>query len=152
MKFPEESALNNFGEYLIQGVDAISIGGLTHSVKSIDISMEIESFPMNAFDVADFQHHRKSKFGSEIFYYDEVDSTNRIAESLAKQNHREGTLILANSQSSGRGRNTNQWYSPKGVNLYSTLLLKPVREDLHRIPFIAGLAVSRAVIRIQFER
>ena len=34
---------------------------------------------MNAFDVADFQHRRKSEFGSEIFYYDEVDSTNRIA-------------------------------------------------------------------------
>ena len=100
---------------------------------------------MNAFDVADFQHRRKSEFGSEIFYYDEVDSTNRIAESLAKQNHREGTLVLANLQSSGRGRNMNQWYSPKGVNLYSTLLLKPVRENLHRIPFIGGLAVSRAL-------
>ena len=32
---------NNFEEYLIHGVDAISIGGLTHSVKSIDISMEM---------------------------------------------------------------------------------------------------------------
>jgi nicotinate-nucleotide pyrophosphorylase (carboxylating) len=32
----------NFANYLIRGVDAISIGGLTHSVKSMDISMELE--------------------------------------------------------------------------------------------------------------
>jgi nicotinate-nucleotide pyrophosphorylase (carboxylating) len=32
----------NFANYLIRGVDAISIGGLTHSVKSLDISMEME--------------------------------------------------------------------------------------------------------------
>jgi nicotinate-nucleotide pyrophosphorylase (carboxylating) len=32
----------NFAKFLIRGVDAISIGGLTHSVKSMDISMEME--------------------------------------------------------------------------------------------------------------
>lgn len=44
MKFEVSGGINvqSFANYLIDGVDAISIGGLTHSVKSLDISMEIE--------------------------------------------------------------------------------------------------------------
>jgi BirA family biotin operon repressor/biotin-[acetyl-CoA-carboxylase] ligase len=100
---------------------------------------------MSTFDVAKFQHRRKGAFGSQVFYYDEIDSTNRVAETLARQNQSEGTIVLANLQSMGKGRNTNQWFSPKDVNLYCTLVLKPSRENLHRIPFIAGLAIAQAL-------
>ena len=45
MKFEVSGGVTptNFAEYLIPGVDGISIGGLTHSFKSLDISMEMES-------------------------------------------------------------------------------------------------------------
>ena len=44
MKFEVSGGIDrqNFAKYLIHGVDAISIGGLTHSAKSLDISMEME--------------------------------------------------------------------------------------------------------------
>ncbi len=44
MTFEVSGGINSssFVKYLIRGVDAISIGGLTHSVKSLDISMEME--------------------------------------------------------------------------------------------------------------
>jgi BirA family biotin operon repressor/biotin-[acetyl-CoA-carboxylase] ligase len=100
---------------------------------------------MGAFDVADFHHRRKGTFGVELFYFDEVDSTNRIAEGLAKQGYREATVVLANSQSKGRGRNSNIWFSPKGLNLYSTLILRPTKNHLQRLPFVAALAISRAL-------
>ncbi|HSE43523.1 MAG TPA: biotin--[acetyl-CoA-carboxylase] ligase [Acidobacteriota bacterium] len=102
---------------------------------------------MNAFDVASFHHQRKGLFGSELYYFDDVKSTNSIAEKLARDKFSEGTVVLANSQSLGRGRNSNQWFSPKDVNLYSTILLKPSKEFLPRIPFIAGLSVARALFR-----
>jgi BirA family biotin operon repressor/biotin-[acetyl-CoA-carboxylase] ligase len=100
---------------------------------------------MNSFNVAFFQYQRKSSFGSELYYYREIDSTNRVAEKLAQQSFREGTTIVADLQTAGRGRSNNQWFSPAGENLYCTLLLKPDASYLHRIPFIAGLAIAEAL-------
>lgn len=106
---------------------------------------------MNSFDVAGFQHQRRSSFGSELYYYGEIDSTNRVAEKLCQQSFREGTAVIADSQTEGRGRGTNQWFSPSGENLYFTLLLKPHPSYLHRIPFIAGLAIARALNELELK-
>ncbi len=100
---------------------------------------------MNPFNVAFFQYQRKSSFGSELYYYNEIDSTNRVAEKLAQQSFREGTTVVADLQTAGRGRSNNQWFSPACENLYCTLILKPDASYLHRIPFIAGLAVAEAL-------
>ncbi|MCI0415598.1 biotin--[acetyl-CoA-carboxylase] ligase [bacterium] len=106
---------------------------------------------MISFDVADFQHRRKGSFGSELYYYAEIDSTNRAAEKLMRHTFREGMAVVANSQTSGRGRNNSQWFSPGGENLYCTLLLKPEAVHLHRIPFIAGLAIANALSILELK-
>lgn len=100
---------------------------------------------MTSFDIANFQHLRKSSFGSELYYYNEIDSTNHVAEKLSQQSFREGTAIVADSQTAGRGRSSNPWFSPAGENLYCSLLLTPHASYLHRIPFIAGLAIGEAL-------
>lgn len=106
---------------------------------------------MNSFDVASFQHQRKSSFGSELYYYREIDSTNRFAENLSQQSFREGSAVVADSQTAGRGRGNNQWFSPAGENIYCTLLLKPEASYLHRIPFIAGLAIAKTLAELDLE-
>jgi BirA family biotin operon repressor/biotin-[acetyl-CoA-carboxylase] ligase len=106
---------------------------------------------MNSFNVPIFQHLRKSTFGSELYYYSEIDSTNRVAEKLSQQSFREGTIVVADSQTAGRGRSNNQWFSPPGENLYCTLLLKPDASYLHRIPFIAGLAIGATLTNLDLK-
>jgi BirA family biotin operon repressor/biotin-[acetyl-CoA-carboxylase] ligase len=106
---------------------------------------------MDSFKVAIFQHYRKSSFGSELYYYSEVDSTNRVAEKLSQKSFLEGAAVVADSQTAGRGRGNNQWFSPAGENLYCTLLLSPDTSYLHRIPFIVGLAIAESFIDLELK-
>ena len=100
---------------------------------------------MNMFDVQKFHKYRKGDFGKDLIYFDEVDSTNRVASDLAKNGAAEGTVVLADGQTQGRGRNSRIWYSPPGVNLYFTVVLFPPLDRLHYLPYVAGLSVARAL-------
>jgi BirA family transcriptional regulator, biotin operon repressor / biotin---[acetyl-CoA-carboxylase] ligase len=100
---------------------------------------------MSSFNVPEFQQMRRSSMGAELYYYHEIDSTNRVAENLAQQSFREGITIISDSQTAGRGRSNNLWFSPPGENIYATLLLKPDGSYLHRIPFVAGLAIAKTL-------
>lgn len=97
------------------------------------------------FNVTDFERRRKGEFGKTLYYFEELESTNILALELAKENCPEGTVILANSQTAGKGRKGNFWFSPADTNLYFTIVLKPDRSRLHYIPFCSGLAVARAL-------
>ena len=57
--------------------------------------------------------------------YDTMGSTNDICKELAKAGAKEGTLILANSQTAGRGRLGRRFHSPMNDGLYMSLLLRP---------------------------
>jgi BirA family transcriptional regulator, biotin operon repressor / biotin---[acetyl-CoA-carboxylase] ligase len=67
-----------------------------------------------------------------------VDSTNRYALDAG----REGLLVRARTQTSGRGRRGRVWFSPEGQNLYMTVTLAPPEE---RYPLITGVAVREAL-------
>lgn len=66
-----------------------------------------------------------SRLGHRILLYEETASTNTVAMKLSKQGVQEGTLVLAEAQTKGRGRMGRSWYSPKGLNLYLSLVLRP---------------------------
>lgn len=97
------------------------------------------------FDLRKFHEFRKGETGKRLIYFDEVDSTNRVGGDLARSGATEGTVILADSQTQGRGRNTHTWYSPAGVNLYFTVILFPKAGLLHYLPFVAGLSIAQAL-------
>jgi BirA family biotin operon repressor/biotin-[acetyl-CoA-carboxylase] ligase len=97
------------------------------------------------FDVRKFHEFRQGDFGKRLIYFDEIDSTNRLGSDLARVGATEGTVILADAQTQGRGRNTHTWYSPGGVNLYFTLVLFPPAERLHYLPYVAGLSIAQAI-------
>ena len=99
------------------------------------------------FDVERFHQLRRGKFGSSLQYFAEIDSTNIFAMELARQRVSEGTVVLADSQTSGRGRNSHAWYSPAGLNLYFTLVLYPSSERLHFLPFIISLGIAEELDR-----
>jgi BirA family biotin operon repressor/biotin-[acetyl-CoA-carboxylase] ligase len=87
------------------------------------------------------------RIGCDIRYFDELDSTQRIAAALAEEGADQGTVVIAERQLAGRGRLGRTWHSPPGVNLYMTVILRP-RMSLAAVPqlsLVAGVAVAEAL-------
>lgn len=87
------------------------------------------------------------RIGWRIHYFAELDSTQEKAVALAEQGEAQGTVVIAEQQSSGRGRLGRRWYSPPGLNLYLTIVLRPrmPAEALGRLSLVAGVAVAEAL-------
>ncbi len=85
--------------------------------------------------------------GRNIAYFYSTDSTNTQAARLAGGGAPEGTLVIAESQTAGRGRLGRKWESPPGVNLYFTLILRPEIPPANApmITLAAGAALAKAV-------
>ncbi|NIU88210.1 MAG: biotin--[acetyl-CoA-carboxylase] ligase, partial [Nitrosopumilaceae archaeon] len=84
-------------------------------------------------------HH----IGSKLIILDEVDSTNKYALSLlGNKPCVSGTVVVADSQYAGKGRLDRSWYSPKGVNLYLSVILMPgiKTEEVNILTFISSVA------------
>lgn len=61
----------------------------------------------------------------KIIYYEQLDSTNTEASKLATKGAEHGTVVVANSQTAGKGRRGRLWESPAEDNIYMSILLKP---------------------------
>lgn len=86
--------------------------------------------------------------GSTLYVHNEVDSTNRLLADLAREGAPDGTVVVAESQTAGRGRLGRQWVSPPGLNLYASILLPPWMQSSIAItwfPLLAAVAVGRAI-------
>ena len=87
--------------------------------------------------------------GCEIVYFEETDSTNRQARMLAREGARHGTLVIADTQSAGRGRRGRGWISPVGEGIFMSLILRPQTppSEVAKLSLTLALAVSRAIKR-----
>lgn len=83
------------------------------------------------------------RFGRNLFYHSVTASTNLLAKALANDGSPEGSVVVADSQTGGRGRMGRIWLSPSGVNLYFSLILRP-GVPLIRVPQLT-LLVAAAV-------
>jgi BirA family biotin operon repressor/biotin-[acetyl-CoA-carboxylase] ligase len=85
--------------------------------------------------------------GREVVYFEETDSTNIRAHELAEAGAVDGTVVIAERQSAGKGRRGRQWVSPPGVNLYTSVLLRPPIQPRFapQFTFVAAVAAARAV-------
>ena len=85
--------------------------------------------------------------GRPVFYYDELASTNLQAKLDAENGAGEGTLIVADMQTAGRGRKGKGWSSPAGTNVYFTLILKPDYdvEQASMVTLVMGMAVAEGI-------
>ncbi len=92
------------------------------------------------------KEHLTSEFiGSEIHIFDSVESTNNIAKEIAVSGCKEGAVVIADSQSKGRGRQGRMWESPAGVGIYLSIILKP-KKVVSQLTLVAGVAVAEAII------
>lgn len=81
----------------------------------------------------------RPEFPAEIHYFDETDSTSTQAAKMAEAGAPHGTMVIAESQSAGRGRLGRSWVSRQGEGLYFSIILRPEIE-IHRIPQLTLLA------------
>jgi len=83
-----------------------------------------------------------------IHFHEDLPSTSEEARNLARAGAREGTVVIADCQSGGHGRKGRHWYSPAGVNLHMSVVLRPNLLQPERVPLLtlmAGVAVCRGL-------
>jgi len=87
-------------------------------------------------------------FGREsYFYFREIDSTNNRAKALAAEGVPEGTVVVADMQTAGRGRRGRQWFSPSNQGIYVSVVLRPSLplREISRISLVAAVAVAETL-------
>ncbi len=122
-----------------------------------DLGYSIESFSKKGYKlvpVQDILNEYEIKYGldtkiigNRIEYFREIDSTNKYAKKVAYEGCEEGYLIVANSQTLGRGRLGRTWQSAENKGIWMSIVLKPqiAPQDIHIITLGASIAVSKAI-------
>ncbi len=85
-----------------------------------------------------------------VFRYETIGSTNDEAKRLALLGEPDGTLVVADSQTSGRGRSGRLWVTPPGAAIAMTLILRPAIPtfQLAQIALLGGLAVLEGIEQV----
>ncbi|MEE9524391.1 MAG: biotin--[acetyl-CoA-carboxylase] ligase, partial [Thermodesulfovibrionales bacterium] len=83
----------------------------------------------------------------KVIFKEEVGSTNDLAMELLGPDEKNGIVIMADSQTSGRGRLGRPWYSPAGKNIYMSLALRPnLRlQNASILTVLTGVAVCKGI-------
>lgn len=85
--------------------------------------LRAEAEPFNGDTIT--EHLKKFKLRNAIEFFNSLDSTNTKAYDLAKKDCPDQTVVIADHQKKGKGRVGRHWYSPKGKNLYLSIVLRP---------------------------
>jgi BirA family biotin operon repressor/biotin-[acetyl-CoA-carboxylase] ligase len=93
------------------------------------------------------RHLTTDVVGHHLYLFGTVDSTNRALARLADRGATEGTVVMAEAQTAGRGRHGSAWFSPEASNLYVSVLFHPriAPRDLPLFAPIASLALAEAL-------
>ncbi len=82
--------------------------------------------------------------GRNIIHFDELNSTNTYAKSIASDLDKEGQVVITEKQLSGRGRLGRQWVSQNNKGIWMSIILKPKIniEDISKITQVAAAAIN----------
>ncbi len=144
------------GEYVsgqeLAGLSGITRSGIWKQIEQLrELGYNIESSPRKGYRFIGTTNDLNSMeiqdglatiaFGRPVFYREEVDSTTKWAKSLANQGAVEGTIVIAEKQTGGRGRMGRSWASASGLGLWLTWILRPKMSASQ----LAGLTLLTAV-------
>ena len=87
--------------------------------------------------------------GKNISYHDTIDSTNNVAKLLAKKGIADGTIVISEQQTGGKGRLNRSFFSPKFKSILLSIILRPKfnLNDAAKCTLMTAVAVSNAMIR-----
>jgi BirA family biotin operon repressor/biotin-[acetyl-CoA-carboxylase] ligase len=109
------------------------------------LSAAVPGAPLDLAQVR--QHLDTQRLGRRFHYFAEISSTNTHARELAEQGTPEGEVVVAESQTQGRGRLGRHWESPPLANLYFSIIFRPKLAPVHapQITLMAAVALAEAV-------
>ncbi|MCR5666658.1 MAG: biotin--[acetyl-CoA-carboxylase] ligase [Eubacterium sp.] len=84
---------------------------------------------------------------TEYHYYESIDSTNTVAKKLAEEGAPHGTVVVAGTQTGGKGRRGRVWETPAGTSISMTYVLKPdmMPGNASMLTLVMAMAVVRAI-------
>ncbi len=87
--------------------------------------------------------------GRKIYYFNTIDSTQNFALKISSKPHENGTIIISERQTHGRGRQNKKWVSPSG-GIWLSVILKPNFEisQASLFPMLASLALCVAIEKV----
>ncbi|GFP74916.1 biotin--[acetyl-CoA-carboxylase] ligase [Clostridium fungisolvens] len=93
-----------------------------------------------------------SNFVKDILYFDSIDSTNTYSKKIATE-AKDGTVVIAEEQTLGKGRFDRTWISPKYKGIWFSVILKPAIDPIlvTRITQVAAAAVHLAMLKHGFN-
>ena len=89
----------------------------------------------------------RSEFWQQLVYLEQVGSTNDVAKDLASQNAPEGTVVVSEKQTAGRGRMDRRWLAPAESSILCSILFRPNLSpgQAHRLTMLCSMAAADAV-------
>lgn len=100
------------------------------------------------FNKEEILNHMETKWaGKKVIFLSETASTNEEAVKEAQTGAEHGTLIVADSQTQGKGRRGRTWYTKKGTCIAMSLILKPKMEtkDASMLTLVQAMAVAKSI-------
>ena len=90
---------------------------------------------------------RTASFGKKVFSFETIDSTNSCARALASAWAEEGTAVIAEFQSAGRGRLGRTWVAAPGENLTFSLVLRPqiTPDAMNLLSLVVAVGIARGI-------
>ncbi|MDD3224178.1 MAG: biotin--[acetyl-CoA-carboxylase] ligase [Clostridium sp.] len=91
--------------------------------------------------------------GRNILYFSSIDSTNEKAKEIAREEGNDGTVIISEEQTLGKGRRGRNFISPKGKGIWMSIILKPDIDPMKvsLLTQIAAAALNRALFTMKIE-
>ncbi|MFH1398000.1 MAG: biotin--[acetyl-CoA-carboxylase] ligase [Candidatus Omnitrophota bacterium] len=114
----------------------------------LKLKQEISSGHPEELSCANITHQLHTRFiGRKVYYFQKVASTMDVAMQWVTKGACEGTLVLAETQTKGRGRLGRIWSSPKYKGIYLSLILKPkiLPSEAPIFTFLASVSICEAI-------
>jgi BirA family biotin operon repressor/biotin-[acetyl-CoA-carboxylase] ligase len=102
---------------------------------------------LSAHDLKKLLVKSTDRIGHNIIFVDQAASTNILALEMAAKGCPEGTVVIADSQTGGKGRLGRTWISPAGVNLYLSIVVRPdiPPMDATSLTLLSAVACASAI-------
>lgn len=122
-----------------KGINSLKKEGYVIESKSGSGYKLIKSVEDSGFSTYEFIHSLNTKYlAQNILFFQTIDSTNTYANKIAEKSE-EGTVVLANEQTNGKGRTGKKWISEENVGVYFSMILKP-EIPLSKASFLTQIA------------
>lgn len=109
--------------------------------------LNMKNLPFNAIEIA--SNLKTSFVAKTLCFYEAIESTNYTAKEFAVKDAKEGFTVVADSQKKGKGRLGRRWESPEGVNIYTSVILRPDISPVFapQLTLVAAVAVAETIAK-----